>query len=78
MAEQPPVCGSCDQRMEQGFTLDHGYGAVFTSAWVAGTPRWSRWLGLRLKGRDKLPVTTFRCPGCGRLESYAQPGPWPA
>lgn len=63
--------------MEAGFLLDHGYGAIYQSAWIAGTPEWSRWTGLKLEGRPKLPVTSYRCPTCGRLETYARHGKWP-
>lgn len=64
--------------MEPGFFVDHGYGAVYPTAWVAGLPKWSKWLGLRLKGKTKMPVTTFRCAQCGRLDSFARAGSWPA
>jgi hypothetical protein len=64
--------------MEPGFLVDHGHAAVYPAAWIAGVAQWSKWLGLRLKGKTKLPVTTFRCQRCGRLESFAHPGPWPA
>lgn len=63
--------------MEPGFLLDHGHGAVFPTAWVAGAAEWSRWRGTKVKGKEKLPVTTFRCTSCGRLESFANPGKWP-
>jgi hypothetical protein len=33
---------------------------------------------MKLKGKPKMPVTTFRCPRCGRLDSFARPGKWPA
>lgn len=72
-----PECPRCDREMETGFVLDHNVGSVTRSAWVAGVPEWSRWSGLKLKGKTRLPVTTFRCPSCGRLESFAEPGPWP-
>ncbi len=75
---QPPECPRCAGAMEPGYLVDHGHGAVYPTAWAAGTPKWSRWLGLRVRREDKLPVTTYRCSSCGRLESYAQVGPWPS
>lgn len=63
--------------MEKGFLTDHGYSVTYPAAWVEGVAEWSRWTGLKLRKREKLPVTTFRCPSCGLLESYAQPGKWP-
>jgi hypothetical protein len=64
--------------MEPGYFLDHGHGVIFPIAWVAGMPKWSKWRGLKLKGTTKMPVMTFRCAQCGRLDSFAHPGNWPA
>ena len=71
-------CPNCKVEMERGFVVDHAYYSSYPSSWVAGLVEWSRWSGLKIKGREKLPVTTFRCPRCGRLESFAMPGKWPA
>ena len=71
-------CPQCRVPMEGGYLVDHGYGAVYPVAWAAGVPRWSRWLGLRIRNDEKMPVVTYRCPQCGRLDSVAQPGKWPA
>jgi hypothetical protein len=76
--EQPPLCPQCAEPMEHGHIVDHGYGAIYPIAWVAGAVEWSRWVGMKLKGKTKMPVTTFRCPRCGRLDSFARPGKWPA
>jgi hypothetical protein len=73
MNERPPECPRCGRPMEPGYILDQGYGTVSPSAWVAGRPERSRWTGLKLRGKDRLPVTTFRCPKCARLESFAWP-----
>jgi hypothetical protein len=70
-------CLRCDQPLDRGYLVDHGYGVTYPVAWVAGKPEWSRWTGLKLKNRRKMPVTTLRCPRCGRLESFALDGPWP-
>ena len=78
MREHPPTCATCSLPMEPGYFVDHGYGAIYPTAWVPGVPKWSKWLGLKLKGKTKMPVTTLRCPQCGRLESFAHPGSWPA
>lgn len=43
------------------------------SAWIEGSPEPSFWTGIQLKGRQRLLVTTYRCRGCGYLESYAPP-----
>ena len=73
MLGRPPDCPRCKRRMEPGFVLDHGSSGVAVSTWVGGLPERSRWTGLKLKGRVQIPVTTFRCPHCGRLESFAPP-----
>ena len=71
MTADAPACPKCDAVMEPGFVLDQTYGAMTQSAWIEGPPERSFWTGLKVKGRDRLPVTTFRCPECGFLESYA-------
>jgi hypothetical protein len=59
--------------MEAGFVLDQMYGEMAQTAWIEGAPERSFWTGVKLKGRERLPVSTFRCPACGYLESYAPP-----
>ena len=53
--------------------LDRTQGMNLQSAWVEGPPTSSFWTGLRMRGRERLPVTTMRCIKCGFLESYAEP-----
>lgn len=77
MREKQPECVQCRRPMDRGYLVDHGYGTVYPLAWAAGFPKWSRWLGLTLKKKDKVPVATFRCPRCGRLDSFAESGEWP-
>jgi hypothetical protein len=57
--------------MEAGYAIDVGYGTKAVPKWVGGEPRRSIWSGLRLGGKEQLPVTTYRCRRCGYLESYA-------
>ncbi len=54
-----------------GFTLDNGYGERRQSAWIEGAPEYSRWTGMKFKGKIQVPIITFRCVQCGYLESYA-------
>ena len=72
-AERIPDCARCGRRTELGVIIDVGYGAVTQSSWVDGAPEKSIWTGLKLKGRVRIPVITYRCPHCGYLESYAPP-----
>lgn len=58
--------------MEAGFLLEWGGSGAAQSVWVEGAPERSRWTGLKLKGRRQLPAVTFRCTGCGWLDSYAR------
>jgi hypothetical protein len=59
--------------MEEGFVLDNTHGARLQSEWVEGAPDPSFWTGIKLKGKEKIPIATFRCQRCGYLESYASP-----
>jgi len=67
------VCPKCAQAMTQGFIADHTYGAVRVSHWVDGPPEASFWMKTRAPTERSLPVGTFRCVGCGFLESDALP-----
>lgn len=71
MSDDEPKCARCGTPMEPGFVLDRTYAAMTQSSWVEGTPERSFWTGLKLRGHQRLAVTTYRCPGCGYLESYA-------
>jgi hypothetical protein len=42
-----------------------------TSTWVEGEPVKSIWLGLKIRGRRRVKVTSLRCRSCGLLEHYA-------
>ncbi len=58
--------------MESGYIVDVGYGSTNVPKWVAGEPSRSFWAsGLKLRGKEQLEVTTYRCSRCGYLESYA-------
>jgi hypothetical protein len=57
--------------MEQGFTMDADHGSARVSKWVEGAPEKSFWTGTKTNGKKQLPVATYRCSGCGYLESYA-------
>jgi len=60
--------------MEEGFVLDRKDDDRYSQPeWIEGQPTPSFWTGLKIKGLDRHPVTTFRCGGCGYLESFAAP-----
>ena len=71
-----PECPRCGQAMEEGYTLDRSYYDMpGVGKWVEGEPKKSLWFGLDLRNRRTLEVRTFRCTGCGRLESFAPETP---
>ncbi len=72
---QSLICPKCATAMAQGFVIDKGMrgGSISAPEWADGTPTPSFWSGLSLHGRERHEVTTFRCPQCGYLESYAPP-----
>jgi hypothetical protein len=70
---RPATCPKCSGRMEEGFVLDRTHGGNLQATWVRGEPVKSFWTGLKLKRESMVPVTTFRCSGCGYLESFASP-----
>ena len=72
MPDTPPVCPKCRSDMEVGFLVDNTYGGVETPQWASGTPDRSFWVGVRMKGRERHRVHTYRCTSCGFLESYAR------
>ena len=70
-----PKCVKCSVAMDKGYALDRGhYDNRRQSDWVSGKPERSFWKGLKTTERLVLKVTTFRCPACGLLESYALDG----
>jgi hypothetical protein len=64
-------CVKCGGEMEEGFILDNAHGYFLPSEWAQGAPERSRWTGIKLKGKQRLAVVTFRCAKCGYLESFA-------
>ena len=66
-----PHCSKCQSSMEPGFTVDHTYGGFAPSEWASGEPRYSIWTGMKMDGRTRHNVVTYRCTRCGYLESYA-------
>ena len=57
--------------MEEGFLLTKSSSATATAEWVSGRAEKSVWTGVKLGGRRRLPVVTYRCTECGALDAYA-------
>ena len=72
MSESNLNCPKCSAPMEEGFVVDHTYGASVPSNWVEGEPVKSFWQGTKLSGKKQYRVETYRCVRCGYLESYAK------
>ena len=68
---KPLTCSKCGKPMEEGFVVDNTYGGGLVSSWVAGPPEAKFLGGVKITGRDKFQIRTYRCPDCGFLESYA-------
>jgi hypothetical protein len=71
-----PICPRCGGAMEDGFLVDHTYGhqygPVAKAEWASGEPKYSQWSGMKMKGRQRYNVVTYRCMRCGVLEAYAR------
>jgi hypothetical protein len=69
------VCPKCSGAMELGFVVDHTYGSAYVMApeWAEGAAQTSTWSGyVKMGGKERHPVQTFRCVHCGYLESDAR------
>lgn len=64
-------CIRCQTRMEPGWIVDWSYGVAMRQQWHPGEPERSFWTGLKLQKGQLVTVTTYQCPSCGYLESYA-------
>jgi hypothetical protein len=69
-----PECRDCRVAMDAGVIIDQTHGRLEQPMWVKGTAEKGFFGHLKVNERDqeRLPVVTFRCPTCGRLESFAQ------
>lgn len=61
-----PRCPNCEQPMVAGFMLNPGERRDAPSIWAEG----ELWQYM-LYGGKAHPIVTYRCPGCGCLQSYA-------
>jgi rubredoxin len=68
---QSRKCPKCAGAMSAGFIVDETHGGAAVASWVEGEPKRSIWVGLKLRGTTPIEVTTWRCRGCGYLESFA-------
>ena len=59
--------------MSEGVIADKGDGWLIAS-FLPGAPRVSRWFGLKVRKKDLVPISAWRCGRCFYLESYALSG----
>jgi hypothetical protein len=64
-------CSKCQGSMTEGFVVDTTYGGSNASQWAAGVPMKSFWGGVKVRGKVKHTVQSWRCQRCGLLENYA-------
>lgn len=57
--------------MEEGFTLEDNLERRVVSAWYRGKPVKGFFQGVKIAKLPRIPIQTWRCTACGRLESYA-------
>jgi hypothetical protein len=69
--EPQRVCPKCEGNMVEGFVGDHSHGNLLVARWMAGKPRPGIFWEVDPTGVETRKVATFRCVGCGYLESYA-------
>ena len=65
-------CGKCGGLQNEGFLLDSAHKAVKVGHWAEGAPEYWVLRILKMRGRRKLPIQSWRCTKCGFLESYAR------
>ena len=64
-------CPKCQRAMQKGYIPDATYGGVVLGTWVEGEVETGFLGAIKLKGKTRRKITTYRCSSCGYLESYA-------
>ena len=68
-------CPKCNSSMSEGFVIDQTYGATAVPGWIEGKPQRSIWTGVKILGKPRFEIATWRCGRCGFLEHYAATAP---
>jgi rubredoxin len=68
---KPQICPECNASMEEGATLD--LESRRTQTWLRGPVEEKRLTGIKTRGKELLPVVSYRCPMCGYLKTFAPP-----
>ena len=72
---QSKQCPKCSGAMAEGFVVDATHGGAAVSSWIEGPPEKNMWTGLKLTGKPRSEIATWRCNRCGFLEHYATAAP---
>ncbi|WP_437724857.1 hypothetical protein [Sorangium sp. So ce861] len=66
-------CIRCGGELEKGFILDKDDSGIGSQAdWASGDPNTSFWRFSAVQSGNRiLPIVSYRCVSCGRLESFA-------
>jgi predicted nucleic-acid-binding Zn-ribbon protein len=72
---QAKHCPKCSTSMAEGFVVDVSHGTMAVTNWVEGAPEKNMWTGLKLSGKARSEIATWRCNRCGFLEQYALAAP---
>ena len=66
------TCPKCSHLMARGFIPEFSHRSS-VSFWVEGDPEYSFWAaGVKIPADKMIDIVTYRCAGCGFLESYAK------
>jgi hypothetical protein len=64
-------CSKCGGEMQEGLVVDLNYAGILQSMWVEDPAGQSVGSGAT-NGKRKVKTKTYRCSGCGYLDSYAK------
>ena len=71
MSDESKSCPKCSQPMQVGWVMEQHATTRYPNVWVEGSPEPSFLTLTKTKGKDLRMVLSYRCVGCGFLESYA-------
>jgi predicted nucleic-acid-binding Zn-ribbon protein len=69
MMERNIKCPKCQRAMQKGYIPDATYGGVVLGTWVEGEVETGFLGAIKLKGKTRRTITTYRCNSCGYQES---------
>ncbi|NYT40224.1 hypothetical protein HZY97_05615 [Sphingomonas sp. R-74633] len=67
----PSDCPKCGSQFTEGYIADHAFLGTTVSTFVGGQPA-GLLADIARGGAERYRIQTWRCDGCGYLESYAR------